>query len=224
MTAGAPSRSSPNQASHPSSDRHRSRLLHRGGDAGGAAPCGCRRLRRGRRSPRCVIHPVEHAAPAVSLDDRNARNHAGKRRNSATPCGSRGNRTATRCHRSSGDRLGRTVRLGLLPRAAATRASLSAPLLPLFLAVPGLHGQYIARPAPAPTASPRGNPARVVVGQLVPRRCSPFVSAHRPGMPCASVVLASGARTSASACDRVCGHGPAVTCQRPVPRAHRCTT
>jgi hypothetical protein len=121
---------------------------------GGAAPCGCRRLRRGRRSPRCVIHPVEHAAPAVSLDDGNARSHASRRRNSATPCGSAGNRKSPTVVAHWVTELGRTVWLGLLPRAAAARASVSAPLLPLFLAVPGLHGQFIARAAPASAASP----------------------------------------------------------------------
>jgi hypothetical protein len=90
-------------------------------------------------------------------------------RSSAMPCGFGGKPQPHDAGRSSGDRLGRTVRRGLLPGTAVARASVNAPLLPFVLAVPGLHGQSIARPAPASIASPhRRNGARVVVCDLVP--------------------------------------------------------
>jgi hypothetical protein len=57
------------------------------------------------------------------------------------------NRTTPVIHRVTG--WGATAGHGVWRRAAATRASVSAVFLPLFLAVPGLDGHSIARPAPA---------------------------------------------------------------------------
>jgi hypothetical protein len=70
---------------------------------------------------------------------------------SALPRGFSGRPQPCDAGRSSGDRLGRTVRLVLPRQAVVARASVGPPLPPLFPAVPGLHGHFIA---PSPGSAP----------------------------------------------------------------------
>ena len=111
----------------------------------------------GARSPGSIIGRTPFPSSPAWPPDR-SRSHC----SSALPCAFSAKPQPFAACGSSGDRLGRTVALGMRRRAAMARASVSAPLLPLFLAVPGLDGHSIARLAPASTHPHRTWPWSVV--------------------------------------------------------------
>ena len=121
------------------------------GEAGGRTPCGCLHHNRGPRGRPCAIALVEHREDAVSLGGRSATRSPRVGMQFGSAIGFTAKPQPRDTGRSSGDRLGRTVGLVLRRRAAPARASVSAPLLPLLLAVSGLDGHSIARPVPAST-------------------------------------------------------------------------
>ena len=156
------------------------------GEAGGGTPCGCLHHNRRPRGRPCAIALVEHREDAVSLGARSATRSPWVGMQFGSAMGFNAKPQARDTGRSSGDRLGRTVRLVLRRRAAVARASVSAPLLPLFLAVPGLDGHLIARPAPASTEHHRTPGTMPAWSSVTPPhlRASPLVTAYPPGNHC----------------------------------------
>ena len=107
------------------------------GEVGGGTPCRCPGHERGTGGHGCAIALVDDREYAISLGAWTA-NDIAQPRYAVRPCHavSAGNRDPPDTGHSLRDRLGRTLRVGLLPRTAATRASVSAPLPPCFSRFP----------------------------------------------------------------------------------------